>query len=89
LSLCGKSEKEYAVAFTLNTTYGINLVLHQLPADSYDRIITSTIEHNSVFLPAITWAQRNHKERLILQRSEDGSLVYEQGQIQADNRPRQ
>lgn len=78
LALCGKTEKEYAVAFTLNTTYGINLVLHQLPADAYDRIVTSTIEHNSVFLPALTWAKRNHKERLVLQRSPDGSLAYEQ-----------
>ncbi len=82
LALCGKSEKEYAVAFTLNTTYGINLVLHQLPADRYDRIATSTIEHNSVFLPALTWAQRNGKERLVPDRATNGSLVYEQAQLE-------
>lgn len=81
LTLCGKSAKDYAVAFTLNTTYGINLVLHQLPTDPYDRIIISEIEHNSVFLPSMTWAKKHHKERLILPRAEDGSLVYEKAQL--------
>lgn len=81
LQLAGKSEKEYAVAFTLNTTYGINLVLHQLPADAYERIVTSEIEHNSVFLPTITWAKRHEKERLVLQRAEDGSLAYDKSQL--------
>lgn len=76
LSYAGKSEKEYCVAFTLNTTYGINLVLHQLAAGSFERIVTSDIEHNSVLLPSMTWAKRNNAPHLVLPRTEDGSLVY-------------
>jgi selenocysteine lyase/cysteine desulfurase len=76
LGLSGKREKEYCVAFTLNTTYGINLVLHQLPARAFQRIVTSEIEHNSVNLPSITWAKRQNAERLVLPREEDGSLRY-------------
>lgn len=81
LRLAGKSQDEYAVAFTLNTTYGINLVLHQLPADRFDRIVTSEIEHNSVFLPTMTWAKQHGKERLVLPRTEDGALSYDKAQL--------
>ncbi|MDO8648873.1 MAG: aminotransferase class V-fold PLP-dependent enzyme [Candidatus Peregrinibacteria bacterium] len=76
LTLSGKREKEYCVAFTLNTTYGINLVLHQLQVGEFSRIVTSEIEHNSVNLPSITWAKRQNAERLVLPREEDGSLRY-------------
>lgn len=75
LRMLGKSEKEYAVAFTLNTSYGINLVLHQLP-ETYRHIVTSEIEHNSVFLPTMTWAKKRGAERLVLPREKDGSLRY-------------
>lgn len=75
LRMLGKSEKEYAVAFTLNTSYGINLVLHQLPA-SWSRIVTSEIEHNSVFLPTMTWTKKRGAERLVLPREDDGRLRY-------------
>ncbi|HRH93014.1 MAG TPA: aminotransferase class V-fold PLP-dependent enzyme [Candidatus Peribacteria bacterium] len=81
LGMLGVSSKEYAVAFTLNTTYGINLVLHQLPAKRFARIVTSTIEHNSVFLPSQAWAQRRSAERLVLERGDDGSLTYEAAQL--------
>lgn len=74
LAYVGKSEKEYAVAFTLNTTYGINMILQQLQPEPYQRIITSDIEHNSVFLPTMVWAARHGKERRIINRSPDGSL---------------
>ncbi len=80
LKMAGKSAKDYCVAFTLNTSYGINLVLNQLPG-SWDRIITSEIEHNSVFLPSIVWAKKHGKERLILPREEDGALRYEPDQL--------
>ena len=70
----GKSEKEYQTAFTLNATYGINLVLHQIKSDKFSYIATSDIEHNSVFLPTITWAERNKKERVLLTRNSDGSI---------------
>ncbi len=79
---CGKSESEYDVVFTLNTTYGINLVLHQLPAGDFDGIVTSEIEHNSVFLPTITWSQRHGKERRVLPRMPDGGLQYEKKDVQ-------
>lgn len=80
LTLTGKSPKEYAVAFTLNTTYGINLVLHQLP-DAWKRIVTSEIEHNSVFVPSQTWAARRGAERLVLPREENGALAYDPAQL--------
>ncbi|MGA3150544.1 MAG: aminotransferase class V-fold PLP-dependent enzyme [Candidatus Saccharimonadales bacterium] len=76
LVLAGKSDRDYACAFTLNTTYGINLLLSQLPAKTYERIVTSEIEHNSVFLPSMTWAKRFGIERLVLGRGPDGSLIY-------------
>ncbi len=76
LQLSGKSEKDYCVAFTLNTTYGINLVLHQLRAKEFSRIVTSEIEHNSVHLPSMTWAKRNDAERIVLPRGDDGALRY-------------
>ncbi len=76
LHLSGKNEKEYCVAFTLNTTYGINLVLHQLRSGDFGRIVTSEIEHNSVLLPSATWAKRNNAKHLILPREDDGSLRY-------------
>lgn len=82
LTYLGLSPKEYVVAFTLNTTYGINLVLHQLNATSFDRIITSEIEHNSVMLPSMTWAARHKKERFVLPRAEDGALVYRKDQLE-------
>lgn len=76
LNLVGKSRKEYTVAFTLNTTYGINTILHQINPNKYSKIVTSEIEHNSVFLPSITYAKRNEIERLVLTRSNDGGLDY-------------
>ena len=81
LDLVGKSAKEYAVAFTLNTTYGLNFLLHQLPTGVYKQIVTSEIEHNSVFLPTITAAQRLNIPRKILPRSEDGSLEYKEEDV--------
>ncbi len=82
LHLAGKSAKEYVVAFTLNTTYGINLVLHQLPAAAYMGIVTTDIEHNSVFVPSIAWAKRHAKKRLVLARAEDGSIPYTRADLE-------
>ncbi len=75
LSLVGKPASDYAVAFTLNTTYGINLILSQLPR-RFERVITSEIEHNSVFLPTMTAAKRLGVPRAVLKRIPDGSLEY-------------
>lgn len=80
LRYAGKREKEYVVAFTLNTTYGINLVLHQLPA-GFERIVTSEIEHNSVFLPTMTWAKARGVSRAVLPRDAAGNLLYEKDDL--------
>lgn len=80
LSFVGKPPSEYAVAFTLNTTYGINLVLSQLPF-AFQKIITSDIEHNSVFLPTMTAAKRLGIPRIVLGRRADGSLPYEKDDL--------
>lgn len=77
LDLVGKSSKEYAIVFTLNTTYAVNLLLQQLPSRNFERLITSEIEHNSVFLPSMIWARRHGLERLVLPRDEAGNLLYD------------
>ncbi len=76
LKAVNKTSKEYTVAFCLNTTHGINTILHQLNPNLYDRIVTSEIEHNSVFLNALTWSKRNNKKRIVCSRHEDGGLEY-------------
>jgi selenocysteine lyase/cysteine desulfurase len=81
LKLVNKSDKEYSVAFTLNTTFGINQVLQQIDG-GFKQIITSEIEHNSVFLTSLTWAKRHNATRLVLPREEDGSLIYEKNQLE-------
>jgi cysteine desulfurase/selenocysteine lyase len=80
LNFVGKSNSKYTVAFTLNTTYGLNLVLSQLPP-KFKKIITSDIEHNSVFLPTMTTEKRLGIPRIVLQRSVDGSLMYEKDDL--------
>jgi len=77
LSFIGKSPKNYLTAFSLNTTYGINLILSQLPRSKYKKIIISDIEHNSVFLPTISASKRLNIPREIFSRKNDGSLIYE------------
>lgn len=74
LKLLQLSSKDYAVSFTLNTTYGLNLLLAQLSTNTYQRVITTNIEHNSVFLPTITLAERLQISRLILDRQVDGGV---------------
>ncbi len=74
------SDKSYTISFTLNTTYGINLLLQQLPA-SYKAIVTSEIEHNSVFLPTMVAAKRLGIPRLVLQRNIDGTLIYDKKDV--------
>ncbi|TFD83204.1 aminotransferase class V-fold PLP-dependent enzyme [Cryobacterium lactosi] len=82
LGLLGLSAKSHAVSFTLNTTYGLNLLLQQLPMGRFDRVVTSHIEHNSVFLPTITAARRLGVERLVLDRAADGALLYDPAQLE-------
>jgi len=82
LGLLALSAKSYAVSFTLNTTFGLNLLLQQLPLGRFDRVVTSHIEHNSVFLPTITAARRLGVDRLVLHRAADGALLYEPAQLE-------
>jgi selenocysteine lyase/cysteine desulfurase len=82
LGLLALSGKSHAVSFTLNTTYGLNLLLQQLPLGRFTRVVTSHIEHNSVFLPTITAARRLGVDRLVLGRAADGALLYEPAQLE-------
>ena len=68
------SSKKYTVSFTLNTTYGINLILSQLDPKHFTKIITSEIEHNSPFLSSIAFSKRTGLPREVIERNEDGSI---------------
>ena len=68
------SSKHYFVSFTLNTTYGINLILDQVRPELVKKVMTSDIEHNSPFLSTITFANKHGIEREIMVRNDDGSI---------------
>lgn len=76
LKYLGLKSKDYFVSFTLNTTYGINLILQQLDVEKLGvkRVITSDIEHNSPFLATMTFAEKHGLPRVVLPRNPDGSL---------------
>ncbi len=66
--------KKYTVSFTLNTTYGINLILNQIKADKFKKIMTSDIEHNSPFLSSLAFSERTGLPREVMKRNDDGSI---------------
>jgi cysteine desulfurase/selenocysteine lyase len=66
--------KDYLVSFTLNTTYGINLILSQLKTNGIKKVMTSDIEHNSPFLSTITFAAKHQIPREVMTREDDGSI---------------
>ena len=68
------SKREYFVSFTLNTTYGLNLILSQLDGRRFDAVITTDIEHNSPFLSTMTFAKKYGITRKVLMRNEDDSV---------------
>ena len=68
------SARKYTASFTLNTTYGINLILNQLDAKYFNKIITSDIEHNSPFLATMAFSERTGLPREVIKRNEDGSM---------------
>jgi len=68
------SSRDYFVSFTLNTTYGLNLILSQLRQDVVRKVMTSEIEHNSPFLSTMTFAEEAGVEREVMERMEDGSI---------------
>ncbi len=67
-------KKDYSVSFTLNTTYGINLLLDQFKDGIFQKVVTSEIEHNSPFLSTMTFAKRHQIPRIVMEREEDGSI---------------
>lgn len=71
-------EKDYFVSFTLNTTYGINLILNEISTDLVKKVFTSEIEHNSPFLATMVLAKRLGVPRVVLKRDETGNLLTEQ-----------
>lgn len=68
------SGRKYTVSFTLNTTYGINLILSQLNPNHFEKVITSEIEHNSPFLSTMAFSKRTGLPREVIKRNEDGSI---------------
>lgn len=75
LKLLKLKSKEYFVSFTLNTTYGINLILNELDPKLVKKVVTSEIEHNSPFLATMALSERLGVPRVVLKRSEDGALL--------------
>ena len=68
------SSRKYTTSFTLNTTYGINLILSQLNPEHFDKVMTSEIEHNSPFLSTMAFSKRTGLPREVMKRDEDGSI---------------
>ncbi len=75
LKLLKLKGKEYFVSFTLNTTYGINLILNNLKPELVKKVVTSEIEHNSPFLATMALSERLGVPRIVLKREENGNLV--------------
>ena len=74
LKYLGLKAKKYTVSFTLNTTYGINLILSQIKAGVFDKVMTSEIEHNSPFLATMAFAKRTGLPREVMERDENGLI---------------
>ncbi len=68
------SSRKYTVSFTLNTTYGINLILNQLNERKFKKVMTSEIEHNSPFLGTMAFSKRTGLAREVMKRNDDGSI---------------
>lgn len=66
--------RDYFVSFTLNTTYGINLLLNQFKPGQFSKVMTSNIEHNSPFLATIAFARRQNIPREVMVRRRNGSI---------------
>lgn len=75
LKLLKLKAKDYFVSFTLNTTYGINLILNELDPKLVKKVVTSEIEHNSPFLATMALSERLGVPRVVLKRDENGALL--------------
>ena len=74
LAAFGLSPRRHVCAFTLNTTYGLNLLLQQLPVGRYARVVTTHHEHNAVVLSTQTAARRLGIPRVVLERTPGGAV---------------
>ena len=74
LKYVGLKGRKYTVSFTLNTTYGINLILSQLDSTKFKKVMTSEIEHNSPFLGTLGFSNRTGLPREVMKRNEDGTI---------------
>ena len=74
LAAFGLSPRRFSCAFTLNTTYALNLLLQQLPAGRFARVITTQAEHNAVFLSTMTSARRLGIPRTVVTRDRAGRI---------------
>lgn len=76
LDYTGVKKRDYFVSFTLNTTYGLNLLLSQLnPTKArIKQVVTSDIEHNSPFLSTMAFAKKHGLPRQVIVRQPDGSI---------------
>ena len=77
LKLLKLKSKDYFVSFTLNTTYGINLILNELDPKCVKKVVTSEIEHNSPFLATMALSERLGVPRVVLKRDENSALLME------------
>lgn len=68
------SPRKYTTSFTLNTTYGLNMILNQIEPKHFKKVITSEIEHNSPFLSTIAFSKRTGLPREVIKRNDDGSI---------------
>lgn len=75
LKLLKLKSKDYFVSFTLNTTYGINLILNEICPEFVKKVYTSEIEHNSPFLATMALAKRLDVPRVVLNRDDAGNLL--------------
>ena len=76
-----------SVAFTENTTQGINLILQGFPFQPGDNIVVGELEHVAVLMPCLYLKQRGIEVRVA--RSRDGIALTEQDLLsQADERTR-
>ena len=66
--------RKYTVSFTLNTTYGINLILSQIRKGEFKKVMTSEIEHNSPFLSTMAFSERTGVPREVMKRNTDGTI---------------
>ena len=78
LKFLGLKSRNFTASFTLNTTYGINLLLNQLDPKYFEKVMTSEIEHNSPFLATMAFSKKNNLPRIVMNRNDDGSIPLEE-----------